>query len=465
MDVFATLKNEKFFNPLTGSNKRIYFDCITELIEYAKTTSILYETNIRDHLELYLENKQYHVEDDELELNINDQDSIKIIRKFRECGWLTIPELGRNGEYITNITPSCRKVIDFLNRLSNKKNDAAISNKILTMYEILQNTFIENSIRKDRPYSSVIVPLVDAESELKDEVLDLKDSISIIQSKITEIDNLSNFGNYLLADAFLDKFFSDYFYMKNNGLIPSILKSIADQLRRFKEDILFEKAVKEYQESNQIDYDSAKDKLSDYIDEIFYYITVEYIENMEDIDASINKYYRLANLRIKLVKSEGLNVQSAIDTMLTAVKEADRNKKEELMNGLQNCVLVQSQKYISRKSYQRKKRQVNENNTVEMQVVELSDEELAKITNDLMENAMNPYSIERTNAYFHHLFKETSLPVIKSKYVKNKEDALMFASAFIYSGEKEFDFVVDAEEGYETTSVADISNMSIRRKK
>ena len=465
MDVFATLKNEKFFNPLTGTNKRIYFDCITELIEYAKTTSILYETNIRDHLELYLENKHYHVEDDELELNINDQDSIKIIRKFRECGWLTIPELGRNGEYITNITPSCRKVIDFLNRLSNKKNDAAISNKILTMYEILQNTFIENSIRKDRPYSSVIVPLVDAESELKDEVLDLKDSISIIQSKITEIDNLSNFGNYLLADAFLDKFFSDYFYMKNNGLIPSILKSIADQLRRFKEDILFEKAVKEYQESNQIDYDSAKDKLSNYIDEIFYYITVEYIENMEDIDASINKYYRLANLRIKLVTSEGLNVQSAIDTMLTAVKEADQNKKEELINQLQDCVLVQSQKYISRKSYQRKKRQVNENNTVEMQVVELSDEELAKITNDLMEHAMNPYSIERTNAYFHHLFKETSLPVIKSKYVKNKEDALMFASAFIYSGEKEFDFVVDAEEGYETTSVADISNMSIRRKK
>ena len=40
----------------------------------------------------------------------------------------------------------------------------------------------------------------------------------------------------------------------------------------------------------------------------------------------------------------------------------------------------------------------------------------------------------------------------------------MFASAFIYSGENEFDYVVELEEGYEATAVADITNMIVRRK-
>ena len=41
----------------------------------------------------------------------------------------------------------------------------------------------------------------------------------------------------------------------------------------------------------------------------------------------------------------------------------------------------------------------------------------------------------------------------------------MFVSAFIYSGEDEFDFTVELDEGYEKTIVADISNMVVRRKK
>ena len=61
-------------------------------------------------------------------------------------------------------------------------------------------------------------------------------------------------------------------------------------------------------------------------------------------------------------------------------------------------------------------------------------------------------------------FKESMLPFVKSKYIKTKEEALMFAAAFIYSGENEFDYVVELDEGYEKTSVADITNMIVRRK-
>lgn len=464
MDVFETLRNEKFFSPLTGVNKRVYFECITELIEYSKSTPVLYETNVRDTLELYLANKQYHVENDDTDFGYDDRDSVKIIRKFRECGWLSKPELGRNGDYITNITSNCRRIIDFLNRISNRKNDAAISNRILSMYEILQSTYSDNSVRKDRPYSSVIIPLMDDESELKNEVLDLKDNISIIISQITEINDLSSMGSYLLSDQFLEKFFNDYFYMKNNGLIPSILKGIADQLRRFKNDSLFDKAVSEYCERMQADNDAAKELLMKYIDEMYYYITIEYPESMELIDESINKYYRLANMRIRLVTSNGLNVQSSIDAILTKIKESGQEEKDGLLERLNDCVSIGSQKYISRKSFHKKKHQVTDFESTVIVSDDLTDEEKAKITSELMENSVNPYSIERTNGYFNILFKESMLPFVKSKYIKTKEEALMFASAFIYSGENEFDYVVELDDGYEETAVADITNMIVRRK-
>lgn len=465
MDIFETLRNEKFFTPLTGINKRIYFECITELIEYSKSTPVLYETNIRDLLELYLSNKQYHVKNDDTDFDYNDRDSTKIIRKFRECGWLSKLELGRNGEYITNITSNCRRIIDFLNRISNRKNNAAISNRILSMYEILQSTYSENSVRKDRPFSSVIVPLMDDESELKNEVLDLKDSISIILGQITEINDLSSMGNYLLGDQFLEKFFTDYFYMKNNGLIPSILKSISDQLRRFKNDSLFEIAVKEYSERMQVNFEESKDLLTKYIDEIHYYISIEYPENMELIDESINKYYRLASMRIRLVTSNGMNVQSSIDAILTRIKETCDDEKETIIDALKNCVDIGSQKYISRKSYQKKKRQIINTSPIAVEVDDLSEEEKKRITEELLEDSINPYSLERTNDFFRIMFKENELPFIKSKYIKNKEEALMFVSAFIYSGEEEFGYTVELDDGYEQTAVASITNMVVRRKK
>lgn len=464
MDVFEILKNEKFFNPLTGVNKRVYFECISELIEYSKTTPVLYETNVRDTLELYLSNKQYHVENDDTEFGYDDRDSVKIIRKFRECGWLSKPELGRNGEYITNITSNCRRIIDYLNRICNRRNDASISNRILSMYEILQGTYSENSVRKERPYSLVIVPLMDDETELKNEVLDLKDSISIIFGQVTEINEFSAMGSYILDNKFLEKFFTDYFYMKTNGLIPSILKGISDQLRRFKNDSLMDKAIDEYSKIMQINHDKAKDILTKIVDEMFYYITNEYPKSMESIDENINKYYRLLNMRTRFLTSNGLNIQSTIDTILTRIKESQNEEKAEIIDKLQECVSITSQRYISRKSYQKKKRQVFDTTSSEIVVDDLTDEEKAAITNELMENSINPYSIERTNSYFNVLFKENMMPFVKSKYIRTKEEALMFASAFIYSGENEFDYVVELEEGYEATAVADITNMIVRRK-
>lgn len=125
---------------------------------------------------------------------------------------------------------------------------------------------------------------------------------------------------------------------------------------------------------------------------------------------------------------------------------------------------IYSQKYISRKSYQKKKRKNLDIDTPAVEINDISEEEKKKITDDLITNSINPYSMERTNDFFSVIFKELQLPFITSKYIKTKEDALMFASAFIYSEEATFNYKVELGRGYEQTDVADISNMVIRRK-
>ena len=465
MDLFETLGNEKFFNPLVGPNKKVYFECITELIEYSKKMPVLYKDNVKDTLEIFLRNKTYRVETEDLDSNFDEGDADKIIRKFQECSWLTEPELGRNGEYITNIAANCRRLIDFLNSLMNRKNDAAISNRILSMDEILKSAYSTNSVRKDRPYSSILVPLMENEAELKNEVLDLKDSISIIMSRITEINDLSGIGHYLLSDQFLEKFFKDYFYMKNNGLIPAILRDVAQQLSVFKHDTLFKKAIQEYSVRMDVEEEEAEEQLTKYIDEIYFYITVEYPEYMERIDESINKYFRLANLRLRLVTSNGQNIQSLMDQILMVVKESNKEEQQIILEKLNGCIQIESQKYISRKSYQHKKhRRLNEGSAV-VETKDLSEEEKMRITNELMKSSINPYSVERTERYFANLFKVSGMPYVKSGMTKSKEEALMFVSAFIYSGDENFGFIVETEDGTHKTPVGIITNMKVKRKK
>lgn len=102
MDIFETLRNEKFFSPLTGINKRIYFECITELIEYSKSIPVLYETNVRDLLELCEQTNHsfdlFHMSENDLkntnyssclkslsEYDIKRLNSLKTIDKYSYC--------------------------------------------------------------------------------------------------------------------------------------------------------------------------------------------------------------------------------------------------------------------------------------------------------------------------------------------------------------------------------------------
>lgn len=126
MLLFNNAEYDSFFNPLCCKNKRIYYECILQLIEKSKSVPLLYETDAKDTIILYLRNCAYAVEDEVASSNADENISSKktetenagaILRYFRRCGWISEREIGRNGDNIATVMPYCRKMIEVLNLL------------------------------------------------------------------------------------------------------------------------------------------------------------------------------------------------------------------------------------------------------------------------------------------------------------------------------------------------------------
>lgn len=148
MLLFNNAEYDSFFNPLCCKNKRIYYECILQLIEKSKSVPLLYETDAKDTIILYLRNCAYAVEDEVASSNADENISSKktetenagaILRYFRRCGWISEREIGRNGDNIATVMPYCRKMIEAIERIFNRDNRAALTNHIFSIYDTLNN--------------------------------------------------------------------------------------------------------------------------------------------------------------------------------------------------------------------------------------------------------------------------------------------------------------------------------------
>ena len=144
------------------------------------------------------------------------------------------------------------------------------------MYEIVKSAFEEDSVRRERPYANILVPLVDNETELKNELAGLKDSIASIMKAVIAFQDINGFGQFIMKDEMLDHFFSGYFFVKNNGLIPAQISFIKGKLGLLKQEEICEKMIKECAEKLQLNYEDARERVERYFAELQYFLSVEY---------------------------------------------------------------------------------------------------------------------------------------------------------------------------------------------
>lgn len=464
MNFFDYIHNEAFFRPLNLKYRRIYYDCIQILIDKAKELPVLYESDAKDSLTLYLRNAGIQDAKEDTDDAGGELRPPEILSLFRECGWLMPREIGRSGEYVVNISTDCRRIMDFLRKISERKGEGMMSNRIFSMYEIMKSAFDEDSLRKERPYTNILVPLLDNETELKNELTDLKDSISNIMKAVVVFQDINSFGQYIMKDEMLDRFFHEYFFIKNNGLIPAQISFIRNRLRVLRQGEIFERMIAECSGRFQMSPEEAGEKIEHYFAELQYFLSVEYEENMELIDTRINNYYNLANTRIMLMAGNGIRLEAVLNDFLNSVSGLGEAEQDEAMERLCECTRIINQKYVGYRSFEKKKRLKNEGENIGLSNEELSEEEKLAQTEELFRKAPNRYSVEKVSGFMDIQMDGREKISIKEKQVRTKEEALMYTAAMLYAGNGEFPYQIQITDEEVAKEIADMSNVVISRK-
>ena len=462
--------NDKFFNPFSCRNRELYFSCITELIERSKEIPVLYEADAKNCLILYLQNCQYASETEQIG---EEGDTIAngrtpqenagvILRYFRNCGWITPKEVGRSGDNIASVSAYCRKLADALHKIFDADTNSAITNHIFSMYEILKSSFEKDSGRAIRPYSNILVPLVEHECDLKNELLILKDSIREIMRMVIRMGDVNSFGHFLMKDEMLNRFFQDYFFLKRSGLIPSYIAKIDCLLQKLRKSETYERMLREYADLKCVEEAKAKDTVDRQFGELDSFINLEYDRDIGYIDKKINTYYNLYSMRMAMVLGNGTNLEELLNQLLLILKDADSEEREQVL-----CRIAETQRllefgYIGRKSIERRQRRKSAA-TAGLIEAELSAEERERLTKELLSERPDRYSMERANEYFRKLpVTDEGIP-IEACGLHTREDAMMAAAAIIYSGTAGFDYEVEFEFGMAETEAALVSRFRIRK--
>ena len=396
--------NSRFFNPFTCKNRELYFECILQLIEKSKEVPILYETDARNTLIIYLQNQQLAIETEDIGEEISSkrtpqENASLILRYFRSCGWIAAPEIGRTGDNIASISAYCRKLIDAISKILDQSANGTITNHIFSMYETLKNAFSKDSARAIRPYLNILVPLVEDESDLKNDLLILKDSIRDIMRMVLQMADANSFGQYLIKDALMERFFNDYFFIKRSGLIPSYIAEIECLLRRLRHSELYEKMITELMKVEQLDKTAAADKIDRQFQEVENFIAIEYEDEMNAIDRRINTYYNLYSTRMMLVLADGKNLEMDLHELLLSLKEMSPDTRQTAIEELSQAHRLLSFGYIGRKSLERRRK--SKENVLKKAIRQdiLPKERLLELTKALLEEQPDKYSLSNVTDY------------------------------------------------------------------
>ncbi|HIS26096.1 MAG TPA: chromosome segregation protein SMC [Candidatus Pullilachnospira intestinigallinarum] len=468
MSFFETI-SDKFFNPFCCRNREVYFDCICQLIEKSKEIPVLYETDARNTLILYLQNCRYSLETENIGEEIGQgrtpqENAAVILRYFRSCGWITPQEIGRSGDNIASVSVYCRKLVDAIRKIFQEDANGAITNHIFSMYEILKSAFHRDSGRAMRPYLNLLVPLIEHECDLKNELLILKDSIREIMRAVMRMADANSFGRFLIKDELLNRFFNDYFFIKKSGLIPSYISSIDRMLQKLRRSGLYEKMVQEYRQMENVEEGQARDKINRQFGELDSFINLEYEQEMSYIDRKINTYYNLYATRMMMVLSGNTNLEHQLNGLLLFLKNLKEEERQEALKQLAQSHRLMSVGYIGRKSLERRKKSNPNRKNTGLPAGELSQEEKQRLTDELLKETPDRYSLDNAKKHFDGMFAGKDQLSLEECGIHTRDDAMMIAAGIIYSGSAGFPYEVEFREGMVETEAARISNVNIKRK-
>lgn len=459
MKLFEDERYRKFFNPLQdGQNKKHYYNCILRLIEKSDRISVFYEDDAKDVIISYFK-------ENNLFQNTELEKASEFIKYFRECGWISERELGRRGnDYIFTIDLYCYSFIRKIEEITLKDNNQEFSNKIFSIYEILNSLKSDsNDGRKSNPYRNIFKPIVEHTRSLRDELNMLKTNIKSVLRIVEDTNAMKDIGKIIVSEnSILEKFFHDYFLIKKKGLVNSYIFKITIMLKELKETDYFNKIIKEYQEVSNKDFFEAKQDIELEYENIICFLSNGFQEKMQNIDNEVNKYFRLLSSRISIIlKVGGTDFQTKLKELLILLKTMNPEIREEILDNCSNFIQIYSHQYLDLDSLSKKKEISNERRK-EIDLSVLNQE--LDLTNEFLDKYSNLYNINSVNDYFDERLANDNCIYFNDSTIRSKKDVLMLISAFINFSNNKLKYKVEELEGTFENDVVRMNKYKIERK-
>lgn len=472
-----TEKSNDFFRLFVSKNAQFYYECIVRLIERSKEVPVLYERDAKELIIRCFREFQYDPEQEDAGTYSEKQtEQVKtapaetagaILTRFRKCGWLDKRELGRSGENTVTVTGACRKIIETVRRIFESQTDGAITNHIFSMYEILYSAVEWQGGRQARPYVNVLEPLADHEFDLREELAVLRDSISQIMNEVLKLDSANGLGTYMMKNEVLNRFFRDYFFMKKDGTIPGMIAKINVLLTRISIGELHKRMIVDCSVVKKKTYEEAENIVNTRLSELEYFLNHGYDEEMSVIDEKIAAYYNLYAARISMIRNNSINTQNYLNQLLMTLKDLPPDERNRALLELAESMQLASYRLIGKKSFERRvTARSREMEPAELIDFHVDEDEVEQMTNALYGVTTEKYGIDAAKRHIREKFQMgRKVLSVKEESVTTKEEALMIASAVIFSGADDFPYVTEFEDGQTTDhGIAEISDFVITPK-
>jgi hypothetical protein len=452
-NLFDTFDNEKFFNPLTGENRTIYFQIIQALIAMANSREDLYEQDAKNKIFDY----QSLLEEEAMGSTPND-----ILKYFEECGWIR-REQSRNGlEYYVRITSECRILMDGL--MSVRRGADNSKGHIFAMYEIVRaasdDTF---GYRRLEPYKQILEPLEMHKNALKNELIDLRDNILALIKKLLDTNELSHMGHLLSKEEMIKDFFNNYFRLKNDGNVLAFIPVIINYCRKleYEDDALIEKMVYDAPREDHVNQETIRLRLSSIIS----FLDYSYEDNMNIIENRIDEYYVLANQRIRMRLTYHDSLHPAIERFFQIINNHPDLMEESVENINKKCINIVNQSFIARQSFDlKKKRDMHKGRVMPIKPIVI-DEDTIKKEQELLSRSINrAYSKHNVAKYMDGWHIKEKVHINKDM-IKNKKDVLTLIAALMYVNNEDFPYEINITDQRLVTDFCEMPDMIIRRRK
>lgn len=446
--VFKMIPSGFFNNLASGSNQRIYADCIQLIYkEYEREISYRIPRNhIRDALAIYFLENHVELSNEEYsgDKTANDMAGA-VIRKFlsRDIGWLDEEIDDATYEKQIVMTENGIALAEFLNQLE-KPEKEEFSSYIYNIYNTLNNP----EQWRENPYVNGIKNINKNARQLSKALKKLSTFIRTIIEKMVQEKTLESLTENILeyCEGNFIREYSRLTKQQNIHIYRMFIKSRLDGM--ITDEAGFEKIVEDCVREEGLNYGEAQDAVLDMIQATKRFLVEDYDQIMRDIKHKINVYLQIAVGRARFIRNREHDIRGNVERTMRYIMEelADLSMKDNLPEEMNSLFTMDRHEFIDEGSirYPRKNQIIKE--PVVTEIEEMTEEALQAAKEAQQREAYNPYSSDLMKLYLEKEMGDSRCIVSEELPLKSKNDMLANLSSIAYA--KDNGFYIEVLDGY-----------------